>query len=199
MLGGPGVPLAAAMAMILAAQKDPLVIDLIGKGISLTPLTESPVYFDYAGNGMAQQTSWIGAGTGFLATLGADGLVDNGTDLITSFVQLATFDTAGDGLIGGSDMNKLVVWQDTNGDGVCQSDELQTLSQLGITSIQLDASQTNENIQGSNIRQVATVTFADGKTTQIGAADLSLSNVDTKDMNNYISGGPIPSLPNLRA
>lgn len=45
---------------------DPLVLDLQGSGLGLTPVTNSPVYFDFTGSGTATQTGWITPGEGFL-------------------------------------------------------------------------------------------------------------------------------------
>jgi hypothetical protein len=50
---------------------------------------------------------------------------------------LAAQDTNHDGVINNLDANfaRLQVWQDLNQDGICQPDEMQTLTQPGITSI----------------------------------------------------------------
>ena len=130
----------AASSIFAFAHHDPLVVDVSGSGIKIADLSPSSPYFDVAGNGHSQQTSWIGLGTGFLAIADSDGLVHNGTSLIASFDQLEAMDVKGRGVIDSSSpgFSQLVVWQDLNGDGLCQSNEVSTLASLGITSIQFD-------------------------------------------------------------
>ena len=48
------------------AGHDPIVIDLTGNGLNITPLSQSSTYFDFNGNGFSVNTAWIGSGTGFL-------------------------------------------------------------------------------------------------------------------------------------
>ena len=67
--------------------KDPIVLDLTGGGIQLTPLGapgQGQTYFDYNGNGFAVQTGWIRPNNGFLVRVNtADGSVDNGMQLFS--------------------------------------------------------------------------------------------------------------------
>lgn len=139
-------------------------------------------YFDFTGDGTAQHAAWIGAGSGFLAIAGADGLVDNGSDLIDTFAQLQALAPSGRGVIDASDpiFNQLVVWQDLNGDGICQANEVETLAQLGIVSISLNAITADTVINGSTIPETATVTMADGTTRQIAQVDLNASRTYTR-------------------
>ena len=48
------------------AGHDPIVIDLTGNGLNITPLSQSSTYFDFNGNGFSVNTAWIGSGAGFL-------------------------------------------------------------------------------------------------------------------------------------
>ena len=44
----------------------PVVLDLTGNGIKITPLSSSNMFFDMANDGSQQQTAWAGAGNGVL-------------------------------------------------------------------------------------------------------------------------------------
>ena len=163
-------------------EKDPLVIDVSGNGLNLEARSLTTPYFDFSGNGMASHTAWIGAGTGFLAIAGADGLVDNGSDLIDTFTQLQALAANNDGVIDASDpiFSKLVVWEDLNGDGVCQADEVFTLAQLGIVSISVNTNAADAVINGSTVVETATATMADGTTREIAQVELNVSPTYTE-------------------
>ena len=158
---------------------DPLVLSLDGRGINLVSMAQSSTLFDFTGSGVKQQTGWIGADTGFLVyDKNGNGQIDNGTELFGSsfaagasngFAALATLDSNGDGVINASDSAyaKLQVWVDSNGDGVTQPGELYSLSQLGISSINLASSANLENVGGNLVTAVGSLTFADGSTEAI--------------------------------
>jgi len=59
----------------------PLVLDLTGSGINLTPLNTSAPYFDLNNDGFARQTGWIGAGMGLLCFDPDDRAITNITQL----------------------------------------------------------------------------------------------------------------------
>jgi len=120
----------------------PLVLDLAGDGLSLG----GSVRFDLLGNGGMVQTSWI---RGDDALLGLDtngnGRIDSGAELFgnddshaNGFDSLAIHDANQDRRIDDRDpvFGQLRLWQD-NGDGVCTEDELATLAQMGVKSIEL--------------------------------------------------------------
>ena len=158
-------------------ERDPLVIDLAGTGLNMLARSFATPYFDFTGSGTAQHTAWIGIGTGFLGVVGPDGLIDNGSDLIDTFAQLRAMGANGAGVIDASapEFSKLVVWEDINGDGVCQANEVFTLAQLGIVSISVDSSTANTVINGSTVEATATATMADGTTRQIAQVALNAS------------------------
>lgn len=96
------------------------------------------------------RTHWPEAGhPGYLLAIdvNGDGMISMGEELFgdrdgekaNGFEALRDLDTNGDGVISAKDrnFNRLVLWQDKNGDGVSQKDELIPLKEKGITSISL--------------------------------------------------------------
>lgn len=132
---------------------DPLVIDLGKSGFELTGI-EDGVHFDMDLNGFAEKTGWITGDDAFLALdLNGDGKINNSRELFgdrtllsdgtyakSGFEALAQYDYNLDGLIDAHDeiYNRLLIWQDKNKDGISTSDELMTLKEAGITSINLN-------------------------------------------------------------
>ena len=51
------------------------------------------------------------------------------------YEALTALDRDGDGWVRGDELAHLAVWCDANGDGICQSEELHSLSELGITGL----------------------------------------------------------------
>ena len=76
-----------------AFDPDPMILDLDGDGIETTTL-ENGVYFDHDNNGFAETSAWVGNDDGLLAVdTNGDGVINNGTELIKNFADLAGFDT----------------------------------------------------------------------------------------------------------
>ena len=80
---GPAAPVAAAVLGVAAGKIGgdigtslggiianafglPLVVDLDGDGVDLTPLTQSKTFFDMRGDGFREHTGWVGPGDGLL-------------------------------------------------------------------------------------------------------------------------------------
>jgi trimeric autotransporter adhesin len=68
--------------------------------------------------------------------------------------------------------NQLKVWVDAAGNGDFQSNQLYSLDQLGITSINLNAEQVNEENNGNVILDDSTFTYSNGTTGDIAGVDL---------------------------
>ena len=161
----------------------PLVLDLSGKGIKITPLTSSNQFFNMTNDGYQHRTAWAGAGNGVLVLdLSNTGKIDSPRQFeFTAWDPTAktdmqalkdVFDTNHDGKLDAGDADwasfKVMV---TNPDGTTT---LESLSQLGITSIDLTP---NKNMivlpDGSRIEGQTTFTKADGTTG--AAADVALA------------------------
>ncbi|MCZ6158758.1 calcium-binding protein [Campylobacter ureolyticus] len=150
----------------------PIVLDLNQNGITSTKLENSDAYFDYQNNGRRYKTSWIEKEDSLLGIdINGDGVINNAYELFGTFSKLKDgsyakdgyealkeFDTNGDGVIDQNDENfeKLVAWQDKNGDGKSEKDEVKSLKDLGISSISLNISDEIKEENGNKITASST-------------------------------------------
>lgn len=99
--------------------------------------------FDFWGNGFPVLMEWVGPHDGLLCVPKADGTVD-GTcffgvveGYLDGFGKLTLLDKNHDGVISGDELKGLCVWQDKNQNGRIDDGELQAVTALGITRINL--------------------------------------------------------------
>jgi len=136
----------------------PIVLDMDGDGVNLIALADSAAKFDIDGDGKDDKTAWIGQGDGFLVyDFDGDGAVTFQEELVfTAWAQGAhsdltalriAFDTNHDDVFDAADdaFQDFAVWQD-DGDGKSEAGEVQSLSALGITSIDLLALPVMEDV-----------------------------------------------------
>lgn len=159
----------------------PIILDLDGDGVELLSIS-ADVRFDMDANGTLDRTGWFGPDDAVLAfDENANGLVDDGSEInFQRFVDgafsdlegLAFFDTNANGLFDQNDAQwgEFLVWQDVNSDGVSQDDELRSLDQAGIVSINLTGQRTGQTPDGTGNVLFATSTYATntGVTGEVG-------------------------------
>ena len=165
----------------------PVVLDLSGKGIKITPLSSSNMYFDMANDGHQQHTAWAGAGNGVLVYDPSGGAVTQANQVeFTLWDPTATndmqalrdvFDTNHDGVLNASDAGwssfRILV---TNADGTTT---LETLAQAGVTSINLTPNAVSQTLpDGSSINGETTFTKTDGTTGTAAAVSFAYSGAD---------------------
>ncbi len=163
--------------------------------------------FDWDGDGVSDQTAWVGPEDGFLALdiaadggTGPDGVIDQARELVFSLwadgeaagvvsdlegLRLA-FDSTGDNVLDARDRrwDEFRVWQDRNQNGVSDPDELLTLDQAGIRLINLLPSAEGSKLfgDGSEITGTSTLAMADGTSRLVGDASLAFrpSSLDSQ-------------------
>ena len=181
----------------------PVILDLDGNGVNISPLGTSTATFDMADDGQRVRTAWAAAGDAFLAIdLGGSGVIDQAKQIeFTQWAPGATsdmqalrqvFDTNHDGKLDPGDAlwKQFRVWDDVNGNGVSDPGEVKTLDQLGITSIDLNPVGPAQHFaDGSVINGLTTFTRSDG-TTGV-AADTTLA------YGLATSPTAIPTIPSL--
>ncbi|MGD1892651.1 MAG: calcium-binding protein [Cyclobacteriaceae bacterium] len=159
----------------------PLVLDLDGDGIELTDVNgPNAVYWDIDQDGFKEASAWVGPDDGLLALdQNGDGVINDhgelfGNDASISagfnadgYIKLSQLDTNNDDVIDSQDaqFGDLLVWIDANTDGISQSDELNTLADLNIASLDLNYSSSSiGSIEGNEVPYESTYTLTDNTT-----------------------------------
>jgi hypothetical protein len=154
-------------------------LDLTGKGIS-TVNKINGVNFDLLGNGQTEKTGWISEGQGLLMLdTNNNSKLDNGAELFgqgstlsnglkaeTGYQALSELDTNHDGVINSQDtaFNQLRVWVDTGNANGSATGQIETLSQLGITQLNLNAQASTQYNNGNLVGLVSSYQTDTGKT-----------------------------------
>ncbi|MEV5032350.1 cadherin domain-containing protein [Sphingobium sp. LMC3-1-1.1] len=178
----------------------PIILDLDGDGVEMRSIKKAKAAFDMNGDGIADNTGWVGKGDGFLVIdRDGDGSITSASEL--SFLTeksnaksdldaLGALDSNKDGKIDANDtrFGELKVWVDGDGDGATDSGELKSLADHGITSISLSSRAVEQNVKiGSNV-VLATSTFtrANGSVGTVG--DVALAYKPGEAANEPASG-----------
>lgn len=183
----------------------PLAIDLNGNGIQTLP-SNLEIAFDFYGNNAPIQTGWIHSDDGLLVwDKNNDGVINNGNELFgdnsllldnskaeDGFSALSILDSNTNGLIDTYDApwSELKIWQDKNSDGISQKNELFTLNDMGINSIELNTSQINYYDKNGNFHKLgSSVNWSNGNKTQITDVLFHQKNkiADISEYNNKVN------------
>jgi VCBS repeat-containing protein len=166
----------------LTAPLDPIVLDLGEQGFDLSGITT----FDLTNDGQQETLAWTGGEDGILVMdIDGSGAIESGNEVFSPFFNgggfddalaaLASLDTNGDGVIDAADeaFADLLVWIDANGDGVSQSEELFSLADLGIASLNLNADNADYKIDGQKVIADGQFTWDDGTIGNYVAVELN--------------------------
>ncbi|MCB1783825.1 MAG: calcium-binding protein [Alphaproteobacteria bacterium] len=191
-------------------QKDgkasPLVLDLDGNGIDLASVDgHGAVYWDIDQDSLSEASGWISGNDGLLAIdLNHDGIINDhgelfGNETTDGFSVLAAYDSNQDGVIDLNDtqFNDLIVWVDANSNGISETNELFSLTALGISSINLNANLVDYDIAGNHITHESSFTM-NGQTHTIVDAWFSYDNMNTIYTGDYTFDARVLGLPSLR-
>ena len=165
----------------------PIVLDLDGDGIELVDFEGSTVSFDMDRDGIADRTGWVAADDGMLVLdRNGNGIIDDSREIsfasddenaITDLEGLRAWDTNRDGILdaGDEDFSRFQIWRDVNQDGISDVGELFSLTELGISGINLTLNLTGDELVGDRNVLYATSEFfrSDGTTGIVG--DVSLA------------------------
>ena len=175
----------------------PLALDLDGDGLEVTTVQDG-VLFDYDNDGELEQTSWVKSDDALLAQdRNGDGIINDRGELFGDmfgfqhgFAHLGDLDSNGDGQITSADeqWETLIVWQDVNQDGISDANEMYSLDDVGIASIDLNAQETDETLVGDTwVSHVSTYTTTDGETHEIVDVHLDYAETDGESEVAYIA------------
>jgi hypothetical protein len=169
----------------------PVLVDVLGNGFKLTDPVRG-ANFDLNDDGTSERLSWTAESSddAFLALdRNGNGVVDNGSELFgnyspqprppdgrlrNGFLALAEFDNAAnggdqDGSLTSSDtvFLSLRLWQDKNHNGISEAGELRTLSEVGLTELDLNYETSRRTDQFGNRFRYRTK-VKDGRNTRVG-------------------------------
>ncbi len=117
--------------------------------------------------------------------------VFNGGNYTDSLAALASLDSNADQVISAEDdqFDEILVWHDSDSDGVSTEAELSTLTDHGISILDLDVTASDETVSGNTIDAVGTVEFDDATTGTFAEVTFALDGAPT----TFTLGGIISS------
>lgn len=150
--------------MANAANRSPIILDMDGNG-RLSAAHDGQwrphgtqfdnahaVLFDIDADGQKELTEWVGPEDGILCLVGKSGTVESGLHLFGTaggftdgYEKMSHRDSDGNKALEGKELEGLTIWQDKNSNGICESGELKSLGELGISRIET----THQDYQSS--------------------------------------------------
>lgn len=201
-----GAVLATSSSFSLVVAATPLVLDLNGDGVQTTSFSES-MLFDLLATGTKQSVGWVSKQDGLLAIdLNGDGQINSGAELFGSstvlthgthakdgWAALSALDSNADGKLDVHDaqFDQLRVWVDSNGNGHTDTQELRTLADHHIASIDLDADGRSTQQNGNVVQGFSTYTTTDGSTHEVADVGLQVHDASFASVLTLDSGASI--------
>ncbi|WP_052137710.1 hypothetical protein [Campylobacter sputorum] len=196
---------------------DPLILDLDNDGIKTTTL-DNGVYFDHNSDNISFKTSWVDKDDALLVVdKNLNNKIDDGNELFGNFTKLngkqsskfaingfhalKEYDSNKDNIIDINDkeFKTLKLWQDKNSNGLVDDNELFSLEEKGIKSINLNHKISNEIINTDNTKELtSTFTKFDGTTGEIADINLKVNTVDSKHNQGIVLDDKYINLPYIK-
>ncbi len=201
---------------------DPLILDLDGDGLEITPLSKA-ILFDTNGDTIKAGTAWAGADDGLVVwDRNGNGLIDSGRELFGDEMILADGNKAAHGFAALKDLDtgsvingrtvgandnvfdandsayaNLRLWNDLNQDGISQANELTTLSDAGVHSINLVSTSTQTKYTDALLIEDGHFTRTGGSTGQAGSFILA-QNYFVRAFSPIAVSDAAKALPNFK-
>lgn len=174
----------------------PIVIDLDNNGFEFLGLKDSRVFFDIDNDEMRELVSWLKKGDGFLVIdKNKNGQVDDVTEFFgkndkakSDVQEFLQYDLNDDGILDASDpiFAEIKIWQDLNQDGKSSAEELTTLAQNGVITIDAKKAKiTNQYINGTLIKQEGIFKKADKVVRNMASVQLEVDQVQSRSKYDY--------------
>jgi Ca2+-binding RTX toxin-like protein len=165
----------------------PIILDLDGNGVETVTASRSRARFDMDGDGIRDDTSWIGRrdaflfldrdGNGTVTNIGEMSFTGDLPGAASDLDGLRAFDSNGDGLLSAADARfaEFRLWRDTNGDGVVGRREILGLDEVGFVSMSLTGVAHGSTVAPGDVAIINTGSWTrtDGKT--FGFADAAMT------------------------
>ncbi len=185
---------------------DPILVDLNGDRVIGTTSVRDGVYFDHGKDGFKESSAWVDENDGILAIdKNNNGTIDNGSEIFgdnyiksdnskatSGFDALRDLDSNNDGIINSEDESFSQI-KILKGDGT-----LLTLEEAGITSINLNATESNTTDEnGNTLVSSSTFTKSDGTTGSLGDFNLIVNKMDSFAVNWVNESEEVSKLPDI--
>ena len=153
---------------------DPIILNLTGGAVQTQSLSNSTASFDMQNNGQAVQTAWLTAGEGVLVYNPTGGAVTQDSQLVAGFGALSSLAGTSSTTLDASNplFDQLQVWVDPTGDAQFNSQDLHSLQDLGITSIDLSPQNESAAANGNIILNDSSFTWKGGASGDIAGVEL---------------------------
>lgn len=182
-----GIEVVEFQGSVQTGISSPIVLDLNGNGVSLVDNKRTKASFDWDGDGVRNQTGWIGKDDGFLfIDRDGNGTVTNSGEL--SFTSdkkdaksdldgLRAFDSNDDGILSSGDdrFSQFKIWRDKNGNGRVDKKEILSLEVAGVASLNLEGEAVNQTWGWGRNITVNNGTFTRTNGTTADFADVAIS------------------------
>ncbi|MDQ5984609.1 MAG: hypothetical protein CSYNP_00304 [Syntrophus sp. SKADARSKE-3] len=183
----------------------PVALDLDHDGLEFVGINDSKIFYDINGDGWREHIAWTNADDGLLALDAHGDAVIRDADQIsfvgytpgahTDLEGLQAFDTNHIGKLDANDQDwsKFGVWQDKNQNGICDPGEFHTLSEMGITAINLTSDGKMQVQANGDVILSGTTTYekADGTSVIAGDAVFRYTN-ETQPTATMTDSSPSP-------